>query len=114
MEKLPSLESLTIYNFERLKKVGGEFLGMDHHHDGATIGTAIILFPKLIELAFGWMHEWEEWNYEGEVNNEILKIMPCLSILSLSGCPKLKKLPYYIRQKTSLKLETLKCEALHL
>ena len=62
--KLPSLESLEIKEFESVKKVSGDFLGVDHHHyNNREIGggsTSLILFPKLIKLEFFWMKEWEE------------------------------------------------------
>ena len=50
--KLPSLEYLRISYFKSVKKVGGEFLGMDGHHRG--IGGSGATIPQIdkIEILF--------------------------------------------------------------
>ncbi|XP_044476111.1 putative disease resistance protein RGA3 [Mangifera indica] len=79
--KLPSLESLRIYEM-RVKKV---VTGIES--DGAfSSSTSVILFPKLKVLEFSSMSEWEEWDYGNT-------ILPCLASLSINFCPKLRALP---------------------
>ncbi|XP_055960192.1 putative disease resistance protein RGA3 [Mercurialis annua] len=108
--KLPSLEYLFVGEFESLREVGVEFLGMDHHE----VSDNAVLFPKLTELHFSDMKEWEEWIYEDIIADERVKkndsgngmeIMPCLRSLHLSTCPKLRVLPSFILQNTSLQIK---------
>ncbi|XP_055959951.1 putative disease resistance protein At3g14460 [Mercurialis annua] len=94
---LPWLESLRLLKFYSLKKVGIEFLGLDH----LDISTA---FPKLIDLQFQLIEEWEEWS-DQDVGDNAAKIMPSLRFLAIWSCPKLKKLPNYILQKTALNID---------
>ncbi|KAL6132454.1 hypothetical protein ACLB2K_064697 [Fragaria x ananassa] len=98
--KLPSLESLTFYNMKKVKKVGVELLlGVDD--DGSSS-----LFPKLKNLEFNWMTQWEEWEGDFQNNNNI--IMPCLSEIEICGCPKLGTLPDFLRNTP---LQTVVIEA---
>ncbi|XP_031281023.1 putative disease resistance protein RGA3 [Pistacia vera] len=91
--KLPCLESLTIRGMRSVKTVGNEFLGIENN--GTTLSSSTSAFPKLKKLKFQKMKEWEEWN-DG-ISEKTQEIMPCLSSLKIEFCPKLKKLPSYIR-----------------
>ncbi|XP_024040570.1 putative disease resistance protein RGA1 [Citrus clementina] len=95
--KLPSLESLHILGMENVKRVGNEFLGVE----GDTDGCSVIAFPKLKLLRFRYMEELEEWDLGTAIKEEII-IMPRLSSLTISSCPKLKALPDHLLQKTTL------------
>ncbi|GKV30492.1 hypothetical protein SLEP1_g39297 [Rubroshorea leprosula] len=100
LEKLPSLESLSVRGMQKVKKVGVEFLGIEMSL--STSSSSVVAFPNLKTLTFGGVEEWEEWDYgsRGE-------IMPCLSSLTIYDCPKLKKLPDYILQNTTLQELTI-------
>ncbi|XP_031278361.1 putative disease resistance protein At3g14460 [Pistacia vera] len=94
--RLPSLESLSIWNMQSVKRVGNEFLGI-------VIGNTFdIVFPKLVSLKFVDMEEWEEWDRMLIAVWEDSIIMPCLRSLSFVHCPKLRKIPERILQKTTL------------
>ncbi|KAJ6373410.1 hypothetical protein OIU76_027701 [Salix suchowensis] len=107
--KLPFLEELSVRGMESVRKVGREFLGMEAAAaDDSDIGigemtpsNTITAFPKLKSLEFRWMGEWEEWEGEGR-RNEDKTIMPSLRSLWIWDCPKLKALPDYIYQSTTL------------
>jgi hypothetical protein len=117
--KLPSLEELIINGMECVGKVGRGFLGLgvdgeDGEDSDISIGemtsssNTIITFPKLKSLSFYLMEEWEEWE-GGEGGNEDKTnisistiIMPSLRSLTIWGCPKLKALPDYVLQSTTL------------
>jgi len=117
--KLSSLEELIINGMECVGKVGRGFLGLgvdgeDGEDSDISIGemtsssNTIITFPKLKSLSFYLMEEWEEWE-GGEGGNEDKTnisistiIMPSLRSLTIWGCPKLKALPDYVLQSTTL------------
>ena len=71
--------------------------------------SPLVLFPNLKSLLFWCMKEWEEWDGMGERREEegesgdsvLISIMPCLQILDIWECPKLKSLPNFL-EKTSL------------
>ncbi|KAF9660614.1 hypothetical protein SADUNF_SadunfUnG0007700 [Salix dunnii] len=117
--KLPFLEELYAGWMESVRKVGSEFLGMDAAAGDISIGemraspsNTIIAFPRLKTLSFWDMREWEEWEGEGR-RNEDKTIMPSLLSLRILGCPKLKALPDYIFQSTTLeKLRIYQCPIL--
>ncbi|XP_008219398.1 PREDICTED: putative disease resistance protein RGA3 [Prunus mume] len=89
--KLPSLEYLEINRMESVKKVGVEFLGIT----GETPQTLINSFPKLKELRFHFMEEWEEWEGVEEEDSKIT-IMPSLLKLEIVYCERLKALPNFL------------------
>ncbi|CAN6559352.1 unnamed protein product [Malus baccata var. baccata] len=93
--KLPSLEILTIAKVRRVRKVGGEFLGIE---DQTSFKSSPSLFPKLKELRLRRMGKWEEWEgVEGWKKEESeIKIMPCLSYLEIYLCGQLKTLPDFL------------------
>ncbi|KAJ8646587.1 hypothetical protein MRB53_008335 [Persea americana] len=76
--KLPSLEMLILAGADEIKVVGGDFCGK---------GRA---FPKLKQLYFKSMLNWEEW----KLTKEDGEVMPSLEMLSISKCNKLKELPH--------------------
>ncbi|KAJ6295280.1 hypothetical protein OIU78_023322 [Salix suchowensis] len=110
--KLPFLEELYVRVMESVRKVGREFLGMEADDSDIRIGemtpsNTITAFPRLKSLTFWRLENWEEWEGEGR-RNEDKTIMPSLRSLSIIGCPKLKALPDYIYQSTTLeKLQIL-------
>ncbi|PRQ20162.1 putative P-loop containing nucleoside triphosphate hydrolase, leucine-rich repeat domain, L [Rosa chinensis] len=106
--KLPSLEILDIWVIEKVKKVGVEFLGIEKEEEQVSG----ILFPRLKQLSFIGMPNWEEW--EGIIKNSSeIQIMPCLSYLEITRCPKLKALPDLLYKITTLRtLKITSCEIL--
>jgi Leucine-rich repeat (LRR) protein len=122
--KLPSLEKLTVRWMECVKKMGDKFLGLevdgeDGEDSDISIGemtssssNTIIAFPKLKSLIFSCMDEWEEWEggeggNEDKTNISISTIMPSLRSLLIWECPKLKALPDYVLQSTTLEQLTI-------
>ncbi|KAM5574992.1 putative disease resistance protein RGA4 [Rosa sericea] len=100
--KLPSLENLTIWGMRKVKKVGVEFVGIEEKE------VSGILFPKLKQLSFEFMPNWEEWAFLSEIT-----IMPCLSELYIESCPKLKALPEFLYKIKALRtLRILNCPIL--
>ncbi|XP_061951433.1 putative disease resistance protein RGA3 [Populus nigra] len=113
--KLPSLEELSVSSMQCVGRVGREFLGLGVDSDisigemtSSSSSNTIIAFPKLKSLSFWSMEEWEEWEgreggNEDKTNISISTIiMPSLRSLAISGCPKLKALPDYVLQSTTL------------
>ncbi|KAF9660612.1 hypothetical protein SADUNF_SadunfUnG0007500 [Salix dunnii] len=105
--KLPFLEELIVQGMESVRKVGSEFLGMeaaaadDDDDSDISIGEMTASpFPRLKSLHFSLVN-WEEWEGEGR-RNEDKTIMPSLRSLFIQNCPKLKALPDYIYQSTTL------------
>ncbi|MED6222217.1 hypothetical protein PIB30_062216 [Stylosanthes scabra] len=87
--ELPSLEYLKIMNMPSIKRVvDSEFLGA-----GSTDA-----FPKLRELSFANLDNWEEWVGLGDDCDQA-NVMPQLSSLSIVNCRKLKAIPNYIKLK---------------
>ncbi|KAM5574885.1 hypothetical protein ABKV19_014037 [Rosa sericea] len=95
--KLPSLEILEIGGMWNVKKVGVEFVGIEEEE------VSGILFPKLKQLSFYSMYEWEEWAFLSEIT-----IMPRLSFLQIVHCPKLKALPDFLYKITALRTLEIK------
>ena len=64
---------------------------------GSTSTSSLVLFPKLKYLDLRFMEEWEEWDGMGESGvSESVLIMPCLQVLKIQQCPKLKSLPNFL------------------
>ncbi|CAL2235933.1 unnamed protein product [Prunus armeniaca] len=95
--KLECLERLTIYEMKGVRKVGVEFLGLEDQ-TSFRIRSPQISFPKLKQLNFHQMWNWEEWEGVEEWTKEDSKItiMPCLSKLEMEWCPLLKALPDFL------------------
>lgn len=101
--KLLSLESLVVSGIRRVKNVGIEFLGIKV--DGAANNPSIVAFPNLKLLKFGYMDEWQEWDFRIPLT---AKIMPCLQSLVIESCPKLEAVPDHILESTQLKTLDIK------
>ncbi|KAK9217879.1 hypothetical protein WN943_006509 [Citrus x changshan-huyou] len=110
--KLP-LEKLELCSLKSVKRVGNEFLGIEESsEDGPSSSSSsslVIAFPKLKSLEITDMNALEEWDYR-ITRKENISIMPCLSVLRVYLCPKLKVLPDYLLQTTTLqKFRILQC-----
>ena len=97
--KLPYLEVLSIKWMRRVEKVGVELLGIEETQTSPATATA---FPKLKQLEFWSMWEWEEW--EGVGDDCQVTIMPCLSSLEIFMARKLKQLPDFLQNRPLLHL----------
>jgi hypothetical protein len=83
--QLPCLELLQIICAPVIKRVGTEFLESNHNsHNLSQVGA---LFPRLYELNYSGLVEWEEWEWE-----EHVRAMPILEKLKLEKC-KLRHVP---------------------
>ncbi|CAI9779994.1 unnamed protein product [Fraxinus pennsylvanica] len=105
--KLPMLEKLEISFMWSMKYVGNEFLGiMETIQELPNAGPA---FPKLRKLCFERCQEWEKWeDITGDEKDHLL-IMPCLRVLKIIGCDKLKALPHcLLRMASSLEHLTVR------
>ena len=114
--QLPLLEELKTAWLHNVKKVGGEFLGIENSKNKEDVDP---IFPKLKSLEFVGLDNWEEWigmggtgeeeeeeNGNGIVTNPIIiNIMPCLQSLKVEVCHKLKSLPDYLLTAPLKKLE---------
>nr|XP_048325567.1 putative disease resistance protein RGA3 isoform X2 [Ziziphus jujuba var. spinosa] len=87
---LPSLEELVIDGLDKVKKIGDELLGL-----GVEQAEAVS-FPKLKELGFYNMRDWEDW--EGTARTSLRSgVMPCLDVLRIENCGNLKSLPPFLK-----------------
>ncbi|CAB4267435.1 unnamed protein product [Prunus armeniaca] len=95
--KLECLETLTLLEMVGVRKVGVEFLGLEDQTSFRTRSPQV-LFPKLKQLDFHDMWNWEEWEGVEEWTKEDseITIMPCLSELQMEWCPLLKALPDFL------------------
>ncbi|XP_021298746.1 putative disease resistance protein RGA3 [Herrania umbratica] len=106
--KLPSLESLYLGEMRRVEKVGVEFLGVEGEgilpfsSSSESSSSSIIAFPSLKHLEFRDMEEWDCWISFTSTGADHISIMPRLCSLTIDSCPKLRALPWYILQNTSL------------
>jgi hypothetical protein len=110
--KLPSLEKLLIGHFNNVKCVSVEFLGIDPVTDQNSITESVVLFPKLKELTFRYMVEWENWDTTTTTSAATRRTMPCLRSLSLYDCPKLKAIPEGLKQRPLEELIITRCPIL--
>ncbi|CAN6583182.1 unnamed protein product [Malus baccata var. baccata] len=110
--KLPSLETLWLWEMNGVKKVGVEFLGIEKETSSAS--SCITLFPKLKTLEFWEMEAWEEWKgvEEWKEEDSHITIMPCLSSLKFESCNELKTLPDFLRKTPLQTLKISFCDSL--
>uniref|UniRef100_A0ACD5TBM3 Uncharacterized protein n=2 Tax=Avena sativa TaxID=4498 RepID=A0ACD5TBM3_AVESA len=84
--QLPYLEFVQINRAPAIKRVGPEFLQPYHHHRSHP-SQAVAAFPRLSKMILVGMVEWEEWDWEEQV-----QAFPVLQDLTLEHC-KLTRLP---------------------
>ncbi|XP_044952066.1 disease resistance protein RGA2-like isoform X2 [Hordeum vulgare subsp. vulgare] len=84
--QLPYLEFIQILRAPAVKRVGPEFMQSYQHHN-ARPSQMVAAFPRLHEMNLTRMVEWEEWEWEQQV-----QAFPVLQELTLDRC-KLKCLP---------------------
>ncbi|KAM3296671.1 hypothetical protein ACQJBY_038825 [Aegilops geniculata] len=84
--QLPYLEFIQIDRAPAIKRVGREFM-LPYHHYNPSPSQMVAAFPKLQTMNLLGMVEWEEWEWEEQV-----QAFPVLQRLMLNQC-KLKCLP---------------------
>uniref|UniRef100_A0ACD5TBL0 Uncharacterized protein n=1 Tax=Avena sativa TaxID=4498 RepID=A0ACD5TBL0_AVESA len=84
--QLPYLEFIQIRRAPAIKCVGPEFL-QSHNHQSPHHSHVVAAFPRLHEMKLAGMLEWEEWEWEEQV-----QAFPVLQKLTLQGC-KLRRIP---------------------
>ncbi|KAM2020887.1 hypothetical protein ACFX16_042973 [Malus domestica] len=97
--KLPHLEKLNLYGMDKVKKIGGEFLGIVNEDESSLKSSSSSFFPKLKELTIYRMLALKEWEVGVEGWNKEdseISIMPCLSYLHISVCEGIKTLPDFL------------------
>ncbi|KAM1133421.1 hypothetical protein ACFX19_043381 [Malus domestica] len=97
--KLPHLEKLTLTAMYKVKKIGGEFLGIVDEDESSLKSSSSSFFPKLKELIISSMFALEEWEVGVEGWNKEdseISIMPCLSSLKISFCEGIITLPDFL------------------
>ncbi|XP_004307506.1 PREDICTED: putative disease resistance protein RGA3-like isoform 3 [Fragaria vesca subsp. vesca] len=110
--KLASLKYLCIDDLPGVSKVGVEFLGIEQGETtSSSLSSIFISFPNLKQLTIKSMPSWEEWEGVEEDNFENMTIMPCLSLLTIYNCAKLKALPDFL-WNTLQRLEIVCCPIL--
>ncbi|XP_015950850.1 putative disease resistance RPP13-like protein 1 [Arachis duranensis] len=116
--KLLALQSLTIKNMSEVNMVGSGFLGIQLNNAGAGAessgSSSSEAFPKLQELCFEKLNNWENWIGIGDDGDCAKVIMPSLSSLSIINCSKLRTIPNYIKLKTNLSGGIKRCPSLDL
>ncbi|XP_068341515.1 disease resistance protein RGA2-like [Pyrus communis] len=100
--KLPYLEELTLWRMQKVKKIGGEFLGIVYQDYATSLkssSSSSSFFPKLKRLIIYDMNALEEWEVGVEGWNKEdseISIMPCLSFVAIVDCRRLKTLPDFL------------------
>ncbi|CAL8133084.1 unnamed protein product [Prunus armeniaca] len=97
--KLPSLENLRINDMPSLKKVGVEFLGIEETQTPSHSPT--ILFPKLKQLSFDRVRDWEEWEGKKIHKETVMHTSRLRLIRNIFSRSKLR-----MRDKAALALHT--------
>ncbi|XP_050110984.1 putative disease resistance protein RGA3 [Malus sylvestris] len=97
--RLPFLEKLYVGEMSGVRKVGGEFLGVEDDQTSPSFkSSSSILFPKLKQLHFYKMSSWKRWEGVKGWNkgDSGMTIMPCLTSLEISQCYALETLPDFL------------------
>ncbi|MCL7029815.1 hypothetical protein MKW94_019634 [Papaver nudicaule] len=97
---LPSLEYLTVWNLHKLTSINPEFygIGCDTLSRGGR-ASSLKLFPRLLHLEIGEMPELEVMDMGVILGGGIgkgtdISVMPCLQLLRIGCCPKLKTMTF--------------------
>ncbi|XP_050159861.1 putative disease resistance protein RGA4 [Malus sylvestris] len=112
--KLPCLEELILQGMRKVKKVSGEFLGIDKDETSLTSSSSSF-FPKLKKLLIHSMDELEEWEVGPEGWNKEgseISIMPWLSYLEIRCCGSLKTLSDFLCKTPLQELAIYNCSRL--
>ncbi|XP_050382770.1 disease resistance protein RGA2-like isoform X2 [Argentina anserina] len=105
---LGKLASLEVLRFRGMKV---KEVGIEYSREQVT------LFPNLKHLEFYYLLEWEEWEGMAAGLSEDslaagIKVMPCLSTLTITWCQMLKTLPDFLRRTPLQNLSILACPIL--
>ncbi|KAL4631829.1 hypothetical protein ACB092_04G005800, partial [Castanea dentata] len=109
--QLPCLRVLKMEEMGKVRYIGSEFY---FYSDGSPRNTTT-LFPALRILKLVGMETLEEWKDAKELTttDEVLFVFPCLEVLSIGDCCKLRYLPDSLRTCVSLqKLDVWCCPEL--
>ncbi|KAJ6791734.1 putative disease resistance protein RGA4 [Iris pallida] len=115
-ERLPPLGLLDQFDYlvvrgaSAVENIGPELFvadGISSRADPGGSGRAIrplSCFPKLTNLAFENMPNWAEWWWLSEEEDDRMTVvLPCLKLLEIKRCPKLRSLPEgLLRHATAL------------
>ncbi|KQJ87616.1 hypothetical protein BRADI_4g12313v3, partial [Brachypodium distachyon] len=103
LSQLPCLQFIQIIRAPSIKRVGPEFLHPYHHHNYHP-SPAAVACPRLHEMVLGGLVEWQEWEWE-----EQMQAFPVLEELGLGNC-KLRRLPPGLASSArALKKLTVQC-----
>ncbi|KAI0501213.1 hypothetical protein KFK09_016156 [Dendrobium nobile] len=94
---LPFLEAFYIEGASSIKSIGPEFYTNKNIENGANQNS--VLFRSMKLLSFEKMDSWEEWSSLGKD----IRVMPCLEVLQIYACPKLKCIPEEVLSDRYLK-----------
>ncbi|XP_008779518.2 putative disease resistance protein At3g14460 [Phoenix dactylifera] len=92
---LPQLDYVWINGASAVLRIGPEFLVLAGGRAGGqkTDSCFSSYFPKLEQLGFKNMPNWEEWRWQSEEDNRTTSLLPSLKSLGIDRCPKLRSLP---------------------
>ncbi|XP_017190897.2 putative disease resistance protein RGA3 [Malus domestica] len=112
--KLPFLEGLHLGAMSGVRKIGGEFLGVEDDQTSSFKSSLSILFPKLKRLHFYNMLSWKDWGGVKGWNkgDSGITIMPCLSSLDITMCSELETLPDFLCKMPLKNLSIFYCPTL--
>ncbi|XP_037432290.1 disease resistance RPP13-like protein 4 [Triticum dicoccoides] len=105
--QLPYLDYLEVNRAPAIKRVGPEFLQPYSHHHHASF-QALAAFPRLNKMIFRKMVEWEEWDWE-----EDMQAMPVLEELIIHDCKRRIPLGLVSHARALKKLTIWSIKCLH-